>query len=191
MITAHPRHPAACSWRPAHDLPDDERARLLSTIRACADHIAKQEVIVESLALLNEWALGVGPLPVDEEAERAAWGYLRAAVEALGVRGAAPFFVRVKGLLLTRCPDAFEEPTMPWSEAVRRLREAAELRVALGRIKLASRRALAGDRIGTIRALRGAVDVFGEPKASTPVELQWRVAELEAELAELRALRGP
>ena len=79
---------------------------------------------------------------------------------------------------------------MPWSEALRRLRAAAELRRAVGRIKLALRRAMGGDRGGTIRALRGAVDAFGEAGASRAVELQWRCAELEAELAELRTVRG-
>ena len=48
------------------------------------------------------------------------------------------------------------------------------------------RRAMGGDRVGTIRALRGAVDVFGEPRASALVELQWRIAELEAELKNVR-----
>jgi hypothetical protein len=75
--------------------------------------------------------------------------------------------------------------TMQWSEAVRRLRQAAELRASVGRMRQAMRRAMAGDRVGTIRALRGAVDVFGEPRASAPVELQWRIAELEVEEREL------
>jgi hypothetical protein len=54
-------------------------------------------------------------------------------------------------------------------------------------MRQAMRRAMGGDRVGTIRALRGAVDVFGEPRASAPVELQWRIAEIEAELKNVQA----
>lgn len=152
-----------------------------------AEQCARQKAIIDAQAVMLEWAIGDGPLPVDEEAERAAWGYLRAIAIDAGLGAALPRLRVVLPLLTTRCPDAFEAPTMPWSEALRRLREAAELRRAMGRIKQAMRRAAAGNRIGTIRALRGAVDVFGEPKASAPVELQWRVAELEAEIRELAA----
>jgi len=174
--------------------------RLLSTIRSAADHIAKQEAMIDALAMFGQWAIGEGPLPADEEAERVAWNYLRVIVDEWGIGVAEPYFNRLmpeKGvtgipgagqpyvfgpqLLTTRCPDEFEPPTMLWSECLRRLNDAAELRVALGRIKLATRRALDGDRIGTIRALRGAIDVFGESKLSDYVRLQWRVAELEVE----------
>ncbi len=194
-------------------------AKLRAALEVAAEQIQKQKILIEAQNELLHWALGEGPLPCDEEAERAAWGYLRAIAHTgspkllrhyMGIvfprqydtqvtRCAADMgAVATKGtivdglgpLVTTRCPDAFEVPTMPWSEAIRQLREAAELRVAIGRIKEALRRAMAGNRTGTIRALRGAVDVFGEPKASKPVELQWRIAELEAELVELRAVKA-
>ena len=162
------------------------------------EQIAKQQAIIEAQNELLLYAFGDGPGPIDEEAERAAWGWLRVAVDAFGPIKAAPFFRRVKGLLATRCPtapfsngtytkDAYNVPTMRWAEAVRRLREAAELRASIGRMRQAMRRAMGGDRVGTIRALRGAVDVFGEPRASAPVELQWRIAELEVELKNVQA----
>jgi hypothetical protein len=165
-------------------------AKLREALLIAAEQIQKQKVIIEAQNELLHWAFGDGPLPCDEEAERAAWGYLRAVAVDGGLRASIPYLQRTKGLLTTRCPDVFEVPTMPWSEVLRRLRAAAELRVAVGRIKLALRRAMGGDRTGTIRALRGAVDVFGEAKASDYVRLQWRVAELEAELRELRAVKA-
>jgi hypothetical protein len=188
-------------------------AKLREALLVAAEQIQKQKVLIESQNELLHWALGDGPLPCDEEAERAAWGYLRALAIDGGYRAMMPYMrillpsraevtvakvhtmlgggaPALGPLLTTRCPREFEVPTMPWSEVLRRLRAAAELRVAVGRIKLALRRAMAGDRSGTIRALRGAVDVFGEAGASKAVELQWRVAELEAELRELRAVKA-
>jgi hypothetical protein len=194
-------------------------AKLRAALEVAAEQIQKQKIIIDAQHELLHWALGDGPLPIDEDAERAAWGYLRAIQCEWGYRASIPYWdlllprrtdtavartaatlggVATKGtivdtlgpLLTTRCPNGYEEPTMLWSEVLHRLREAAELRVAMGRIKEAMRRAMAGNRIGTIRALRGAVDVFGEPKASKPVELQWRIAELEAELRELQAVKA-
>ncbi len=165
-------------------------AKLRAALEVAAEQIQKQKILIEAQNELLHWALGEGPLPCDEEAERAAWGYLRATCFEYGLSVTLPYFKLMRGLLTSRCPDEFEVPTMPWSEALRRLREATELRVSMGRIKEALRRAMMGNRTGTIRALRGAVDVFGEPKASKPVELQWRIAELEAELQELRAVEA-
>lgn len=172
-----------------HRRTDAAPSRLREALLAAAEQIERQKVIIQAQNQLLHWALGEGPLPVDEEAERAAWGYLWAlALDADGPP-LEPFLARVRPLLTSRCPDEFEVPTMPWSEAVRRLYAAAELRCTVQRIKQAMRRAFAGDRTGTIRALRGAVDAFGEPRASAPVALQWRVAELEAQVRELEAAK--
>ena len=154
------------------------------------EQIERQKIIIAFQSGLLSWALGDGPLPRDEEAERAAWGYLRALAIVGGLRALAPRYKLVKGLLTSRCPDEWQEPTMPWSEAVRRLRTAAEQRRAAGRIKEALRRAVSGDRLGTIRALRGALDVYGEGKVSDYARLQWRIAEAEAELRELNEARA-
>lgn len=165
-------------------------SRLREALLVAAEQIERQKIIIEAQNELLHWALGEGPLPRDEEAERAAWGYLRALAVDGGLRVLMPRMRLVAPLLTTRCPDAFEVPTMLWSEALRRLRAAAELRVAMGRIKEAMRRAMAGNRVGTIRALRGAADAFGEPRVSALVELQWRVAELEAEVRELERVKA-
>lgn len=167
-------------------MPPDP-SRLREALLIAREQIAKQQAIIEAQNELILYAFSDGPGPIDEEAERAAWGWLRVAVDAFGPIKAAPFFRRVKGLLTTRCPDHDVAITMQWAEAVRRLRQAAGLRASVGRMRQAMRRAMAGDRVGTIRALRGAVDVFGEPRASAPVELQWRIAELEAELKNVQA----
>ena len=161
-------------------MPPDP-SRLREALLIAREQIAKQQAIIEAQNALILYAYGDGPGPIDEEAERAAWGWLRVAVDAFGPIRSAPFFRRVKGLLTTRCPDHGVTITIQWAEAIRRLREAAELRASVGRMRQAMRRAMGGDRVGTIRALRGAVDVFGEPRASAPVELQWRIAELEVE----------
>ena len=165
-------------------------AKLREALLVAAEQIQKQRVIIEAQNELLHWALGDGPLPCDEEAERVL-GYLFAAWD--GDARLIPFFRRAERACVDGIPDVDlreEVALVPGSEALRRVEEMAELRRAVGRIKLALRRAMGGDRTGTIRALRGAVDVFGEAKASAPVELQWRVAELEAELAELRTVRG-
>ena len=161
-------------------MPPDP-SRLHEALLIAREQIAKQQAIIEAQNELILYAFGDGPGPIDEEAERAAWGWLRVAVDTFGPSKSAPFFRRVKGLLTTRCTDQDAAITMQWAEAVGRLRQAAELRASVGRMRQAMRRAMGGDRVGTIRALRGAVDVFGEPRASAPVELQWRIAELEAE----------
>lgn len=170
-------------------MPPDP-SRLREALLIAREQIAKQQAIIEAQNELILYAFSDGPGPIDEEAERAAWGWLRVAVDAFGPIKAAPFFRRVKGLLTTRCPDHDVTITMQWSEAVRRLRQASELRASVGRMRQAMRRAMGGDRVGTIRALRGAVDVFGEPRASAPVELQWRIAELEVEVRELEAAKA-
>ena len=171
-------------------MPPDP-SRLREALLIAREQIAKQQAIIEAQNELILYAFSDGPPgPIDEEAERAAWGWLRVAVDAFGPIKAAPFFRRVKGLFMTRCPDHDVTITMQWSEAVRRLRQASELRASVGRMRQAMRRAMGGERVGTIRALRGAVDVFGEPRASAPVELQWRIAELEVEVRELEAAKA-
>lgn len=165
-------------------------ALLREALLIAREQIAKQQAIIEVQNELILYAFGDGPGPVDEEAERAAWAWLRVAVDAYGPIKAAPFFRRAKGLLTTRCPDYDVTITMRWNEAVERLRHAAELRASMGRMRQAMRRAMGGDRVGAIRALRGAVDVFGEARASAPVELQWRAAELELEVRELERATG-
>ncbi len=170
-------------------MPPDP-ALLREALLIAREQIAKQQAIIEAQNELILYAFGDGPGPIDEEAERAAWAWLRVAVDAFGPVRAAPFFRRVKRLLTTRCPDYDVTITMRWGEVVERLRQAAELRASVGRMRQAMRRALHGDRVGTIRALRGAVDVFGEARASAPVELQWRVAELEIEVRELERATG-
>jgi hypothetical protein len=165
-------------------------ARLQSALELAYLEIHQQRVALEALSDLFEFAMGDGPLPRDAEAERAVWAYLVAALESHGWRVASELYGRVKGLLSTRCPSRWADPGMPWSVAVKRLQAAAELRRAMGRTKEALRRGACGDRVGMIRALRGAVDVFGEPRASDLVELQWRVAELEARVRELEEGEG-
>lgn len=165
-------------------------SQLCEAIEVAAEQIAKQRVIIEAQNEMLHWALGDGPLPCDEEAERVI-GYYFAAWD--GDARLLPFFRRADRACVDGIPDVDlreEVALVPGSEALRRVEAAAELRRAMGRIKLALRRVMAGDRSGTIRALRGAVDVFGEPKASAPVELQWRVAELEAELMDLQAVKA-
>jgi hypothetical protein len=174
-------------------VPIDDPAKLRKALLVAAEQIQKQRVIIEAQNELLHWALGDGPLPCDEEAERAL-GYLFAAWCDDGAdERLEPFFRRAERACVDGIPivdlRAEAESMLP-SEALRRVETAAELRRALGRIKLALRRAMNGDRGGTIRALRGAVDVFGETGASKAVELQWRVAELEAELRELQAVKG-
>jgi hypothetical protein len=168
-------------------------AKLREALLVAAEQIQKQRVIIEAQNELLHWALGDGPLPCDEEAERVL-GYLFAAWCDDGAdERMVPLFRRAERACVDGIPDVDlreEVALVPASEALRRVEALAELRVAVGRIKLALRRALSGDRGGTIRALRGAVDVFGEAGASKAVELQWRVAELEAELRELRAAKG-
>jgi hypothetical protein len=170
-FTATPRWPSACSWRPAHDLPDDERARLKGTIRACADHIQRQDAAIELFSALSKWALGDGPLPCDVEAERAAWQYLRAIAHTgspellrhyIGIvfprptkyhdpnhPPEQPWPVHPLPLLSTRCPDAFEDadPTMTWSEAIARLRMAAALRRSVGATREALRALVDSDAV--------------------------------------------
>ena len=190
-----PHRPNACDWRPAVELHGEDRARLLSTIRACADVITKQKATIEALSLLSQWALGEGPLPCDEQAEEAYVWIRYAWLEAPPAGGddvVARALRRVEKLLSRPVDDipVKADSSRPWHEVIARLEKAAELRVALGRIKLATRRALDGDRLGTIRALRGAVDVFGEAKVSDYVRLQWRVADLEVELREQQTLQA-
>jgi hypothetical protein len=146
--------------------------------------------MIEALKVLNGWALGDGPLPRDEEAEYALGWYFDAWDGDVRLLG---FFLRAHGACVDGLPNVYlsePEPTMKPSEALQRVEDLAELRRALGRIKLATRRALDGDRLGTVRALRGAVDVFGEARVSDYVRLQWRVAELEAELREMEAVKA-
>ena len=159
-------------------------------IAASIEEVAKARQTSELLLLVVRELVGGGNVPVDLEAEAAVWGYLRAVADEGGWRAVCAYLPRVKGLLTCRPPDKWREPTLAWSEAVRRLQVAAELRRAMGRIRLAMRRAQGLDREGTIRALRGAVDVFGEGSASKAVELQWRVAELKAEVRELERAKG-
>jgi len=159
-------------------------------IAASIEEVAKARQTSELLLLVVGMLVGGGCAPVDLEAEAAVWGYLSALADEGGWRLVELYSVRVKGLLTRRPPKRWREPTLTWSEAVRRLQVAAELRKAVGRVRLAMRRAQALDREGTIRALRGAVDVFGEGGASKAVELQWRVAELEAEVRELERAKG-
>ena len=172
-----------------HPSRDDLRG-LIADLRV---ESMRKDAIIEAQNELLHWALGDGPLPHDDEAERVL-GYLFAAWYDDGAdERLVPFFRRAERACVDGIPDIDirEEVTLvPGSEALRRVEEMAELRRAVGRIKLALRRAMGGDRGGTIRALRGAVDVFGEAGASKAVELQWRCAELEAELAELRTVRG-
>ena len=102
-------------------------------------------------------------------------------MDAFGPIKAAPFFRRVKGLLTTRCPDHDVTITMQWSEAVRRLRQAAELRASVGRMRQAMRRAMGGDRVGTIRALRGRLTFRGTPSVRAGgAAMAYRRAEAEA-----------
>ena len=165
-------------------------SRLREALLVAAEQIERQKVIVEAQNELLHWALGNGPLPSDEEAERVI-GYYFATWD--GDARLLAFFRRANAACINGIPDVDLREVValvPGSEALRRVEAAAELRRAVGRIKLALRRAMAGDRGGTIRALRGAVDAFGEPKASAPVDLQWRVAELEAELRELQAVKA-
>lgn len=164
--------------------------QLREALEVAAEQIAKQKVIIEAQNEMLHWALGDGPLPRDEEAEWALGWYFDAWDGDARLLG---FFRRAHAACPGGLPNVYidePEPVMGPREALQRVEAMAELRTAMGRIKEAMRRAMTGNRIGTIRALRGAVDVFGEPKASAPVELQWRVAELEAGLRELRVVKA-
>ena len=75
-------------------MPPDP-SRLREALLIAREQIAKQQAIIEAQNELILYAFSDGPPgPIDEEAERAAWGWLRVAVDAFGPIKAAPFFRR-------------------------------------------------------------------------------------------------
>ena len=135
--------------------------RLAAGIHAILLLKAQAEARAECWEEMFRWAIGDGPLPVDEEAEIAAWAYLRAIADSHGPRVVAAYHARVARILTMRCPDDWTEPTMLWSDVVVRLEWAAKKRLAVRATK-AALRALVADKVDVaVRNLVGALETIG------------------------------
>ena len=150
------------------------------------------------------WAMGDGPLPVDEEAEHAAmvWYSLWVEDEQSDTR-LFDAFARVRelstsGLYLVEVDLATS--MMPWIEVCERLQWAAQKRIAVRATK-AAMRALMLDQIEvSVRNLRGALDLLGAARGEALARVEdkgddalyaWIRIQPEAIAlsAEVRALR--
>jgi hypothetical protein len=161
-ITATPRQPMACAWRPAVDLRDDERSRYRGAVEGAVVEIGKQRVVIASLHELVTWALGDGPLPRDEAAELAACQWFSMWVEDdHGDPRLASAFRRVRGLLVDGLHEvAIGVPALTWIETIARLEMAAAQRRAMGCAKETMRALCDGDSVRAMAALRRAQEAL-------------------------------
>lgn len=180
-ITATPRWPGACSWRPSMDLPDDERRRFRGAIAAARDEIEKQRVVIAALHKLVGWSMGDGPLPCDEEAEEACrWWYsvyLNDELPAIPLLTAA--FLRMEVLMVGELYELPTEslwsnkPILPWYQVVCRLARAHDMRRSLFYAKDAIRRLLQGNERAAGDDLLSARLVLGLDRGNALARVEW------------------
>lgn len=107
-----------------------------------------------------KWAVGEGPLPMDEEAEYDAclW-YSWWIADGECDERLAGAFLHIRHLLVTELHEVpLEEPALRWSEVVGRLWLAARMREAWGHVNRAQRAIVEGNAVGAVNALQNAAE---------------------------------
>ncbi len=109
------------------------------------------------------WAIGDGPLPVDDEAEYAAcvWFSIWLADDERSER-LARAFARVQTMMTRElCEVPIDEPSLRWPEVVGRLHLAARMREAWRAVNAAQRAIVEGDALAAWDKLMTAADAIG------------------------------